>query len=93
MLREMDPEMFFTWKAFFTSNPWGERRDDLRAGTIAALIANVNRDSKKAPKPFTPEDFFPLLSKSKATRRGSRRPMMAEEWNAAKKQFKFHYGG
>lgn len=42
-------------------NPFlGPERGDLRAGIIASLIANVNRDAKKKPQPFTPVDFMPF---------------------------------
>jgi hypothetical protein len=37
--------------------------EDYRAGTIAAIIANVNR--KPESKAFEPADFFPLLPKTK----------------------------
>lgn len=33
---------------------------------LAALIANCNRDPKKRPTPFVPDDFNPLADKSKA---------------------------
>jgi hypothetical protein len=32
---------------------------DYRTGLVCAIIANVNRDSKKKPEPFTPQDFMP----------------------------------
>lgn len=38
-----------------------ERREDARFGQVAALIANVNRDSKQRPVPYHPSDFFPSL--------------------------------
>lgn len=40
-----------------------ERRSDLRAGILASLFANANRDSKKHPQPFAPWDFFPSIPK------------------------------
>lgn len=30
-----------------------------RTGVIASTIANANRDPKKRPKPFTPQEFMP----------------------------------
>lgn len=39
--------------------PWGEKVEDLRAGTVAAVIANVNRNAKAKPTPFVPADFTP----------------------------------
>lgn len=37
--------------------PWGERPAHLRAGIVAATIANVNRSKKS--RTFKPEDFMP----------------------------------
>ncbi len=38
--------------------PFGEMRDDLRMANQMALLANVNRNSKKTPKAFTAKDFM-----------------------------------
>jgi hypothetical protein len=32
--------------------------DDLRAGTIASMLANINRDTKARREPFGPLDFM-----------------------------------
>ena len=45
--------------AYYRIQPFGPARDDWRMGQIAATIANVYRDEKKHPQPFTPEDFIP----------------------------------
>lgn len=44
---------------------WEERqvREDLRAGYIATILANANRDTKKRPRPYQPWDFFPSLQR------------------------------
>ena len=34
----------------------------MRAGIITATIANVNRDAKRHPVGYKPEDFMPFLS-------------------------------
>lgn len=44
--------------AFYGLEPWGTGADDLRAGVVAATIANVNRDPAKTD-PFHAEDFVP----------------------------------
>lgn len=36
-----------------------EERADLRTAQIASLIANIYRDEKKKPAPYTPKDFMP----------------------------------
>lgn len=51
--------------AYSRIEPWGESRADLRAGIIASVIANVNRDSKT--KPFQASDFMPDFTKSEET--------------------------
>lgn len=38
-----------------------ERRADLRAGVIAACVANPYRNTSEHPRPFHPADFFPSL--------------------------------
>ena len=44
--------------AYSTVEPFGEYAEWLRAGIIAAVIANVNRNTKTS-KVYTPEDFMP----------------------------------
>lgn len=48
---------FGEWVAYFTIEPFGARIDDLRMGTVASVIANVNR-GKNTPA-FAPLDFVP----------------------------------
>lgn len=36
-----------------------DQKADRRAGEVVAMLANVNRDSKKRPKPWTWLDVFP----------------------------------
>jgi hypothetical protein len=45
--------------AYFSIDPFGEERSDLRAGIVASTIANANRDSKQRRRPYTPQDFMP----------------------------------
>lgn len=58
-MREVDSAEFAEWMAFAAWEPFGPEREDQRAGMIAALIANVNRDSSKRSEPYEVEDFFP----------------------------------
>lgn len=39
-----------------------QRRQDLRAGQICTMLAEVNRDRNKRARPYTPADFFPSLA-------------------------------
>lgn len=52
---------FAEWVAFAQLEPFGSSREDTRAGVVAALIANVNRDAEKRATPFEPADFFSNL--------------------------------
>lgn len=57
MLDRMSAREFAAWVVFDRQvEPIGDRRADLRAGGIAATIANVFRDEKKKREPFTPEE-------------------------------------
>lgn len=68
------------WFQYAEVEPFGEYRADLRSGTVAAVIANTNRDPKKRPRPFTPSDFMPEFGKPQET--GPRRKPLTdpEEW-------------
>jgi hypothetical protein len=57
--REISSPEFTEWMAYSIWEPFGPEREDQRAGMIAALIANVNRDSSKRSEPYDVEDFFP----------------------------------
>ncbi len=54
-----------------------------RAGLICSVIANVNRDPKKKPEPFTPSDFMPQTKK--VTKEMSQDDLLEQMrlWNAA----------
>lgn len=39
--------------------PWGSHYDDLRAGTVAAMVANVHRNERVRPEPFEALEFIP----------------------------------
>ena len=41
--------------------PYGEEQGYRQAAIICSVIANVNRDAKKRPRPFIAEDFLPLF--------------------------------
>jgi len=49
---------FTEWMAFYELEPFGDIIADLRHGTAAALLANINRDSKSRPEQYTAEDFI-----------------------------------
>lgn len=57
--REIDSREFAEWMAYANVEPFGPLREDQRAGVVAAILANVNRDSEARPEPFTVDEFFP----------------------------------
>lgn len=50
------------WRIEYNSNPWGERRMDLRFSRLMALYANAHR-GEGAPA-FDVEDFMPKFGES-----------------------------
>jgi hypothetical protein len=61
--REVSSAEFGEWIAYYSIEPFGDRIDDLRAGTIASVIANIHR-SKDTP-PFKPLDLLPWVKADK----------------------------
>lgn len=53
----MTANEFQEWKAFYLVEPFGNTREDQRAGVIAATIANTFK--KKSATRYKPADFFP----------------------------------
>ena len=48
-----------------------EEREWARASALLALVANVNRDRKQRPQPYTPDEFNPYSTKNRNRRKGS----------------------
>lgn len=46
------------WKRYAELEPFGSHYDDLRAGSIAAAVYNVNRDREKHPDPIGALELF-----------------------------------
>lgn len=58
MLRRMSSQELTDWQAYAAIEPFGEERADMRSALIASVLANVHRDPKKRPQPFTIDDFM-----------------------------------
>lgn len=56
----MSAAEFGIWQADYNRQPWGDFRTDLAGGMIASTLANVNRDVKQKPIPYSALDFMPL---------------------------------
>jgi len=50
---------FAEWWAYYSIDPFGELRADIRHAALMALLANVNRDAKLRPEPWTMAEFLP----------------------------------
>ena len=61
LLHTMSSKELVEWQAYYSIEPFGEERADLRAGIIASTIANVNRP--KGKKAYDAEDFMPKFDK------------------------------
>lgn len=57
---------FEEWLAYNAIDPIGLERADAAAGIVASVIANVNRDPKKKPDPFTAADFMPRYDRKRS---------------------------
>jgi len=54
---EISSAEFGEWIGYYSIEPFGDRIDDLRAGTVASTIANVHR-AKDTPA-YAPLDLIP----------------------------------
>lgn len=61
MLARMTAGQLTEWQAFFELEPFGDGRADLRAGVVAAAVANFAFGRAKDAKGFKPSDFFENL--------------------------------
>jgi hypothetical protein len=55
---EISSAEFTEWLAFYELEPFGDQVADMRHGTAAALLANINRNSEMRPEPFKARDFI-----------------------------------
>ena len=55
--------------------PLTPHRADWRAALVASMVANANRDAKKHPRPYSPEEFIPDWEKAA----GVKRPLTPRE--------------
>ena len=62
LLARVDSLELAEWMQFYGESPFGDERNDLQAGIIAATIANVNSGKGKA---FQPIDFMPYSAENK----------------------------
>lgn len=65
LLERTDSRELAEWQAFYALEPWGNEVEWLRFGTVASIIANVNRGRNR--RPFRPTDFVPKPPKEPQT--------------------------
>jgi hypothetical protein len=56
------------WIDFYQEEPFGSEPDFWRAGMVASVIANAQRDPKRKPEAFTPTDFMPVSKSQQKTK-------------------------
>lgn len=62
--RRMSVAEFRLWRAEYAREPWGEMRADLRAGTVAATVANyAGKMRDKAAPAARATEFMPFLER------------------------------
>lgn len=59
----MSAEEFSEWQAYYTLEPFGELRADLRSGVVASLLYNINRP--KTAEALSPADFMLFQEREK----------------------------
>lgn len=92
MLAQMSWSQYVAWTIYARMEPFGEERDDLRAGIIASTIANANRDSRRKPDPFKASDFMPKFGD--ATHGNTTRPITTKrQWADIKRTAKSYAAG
>ena len=57
VLQELSANEISEWQAYYMLEPWGD--DWRRSATIAAVLAEINRNAEERDEPFTVQDFMP----------------------------------
>lgn len=60
LYESMSAYEFSLWAAEYARNPWGEERDDYRAGVIASAVVNISGKMIKRGSETKPKDFMPF---------------------------------
>lgn len=55
----MDATEFMQWRIYGSMEPLADERFDIHVARMLSMVANIYRDSSKAPKPFPVGDFMP----------------------------------
>lgn len=81
----MSYSQYVGWQEYYGREPFGEQRADLRAGIVASVIANVNRDSSSKPEPYHADDFIPKFGDD--AREAESKPLVSnDDWSEIKRK-------
>jgi len=58
------------WRAYYELEPFGELVADQRHGISQSVATNLQRDPKRQPQPYTPEDFIPWHEQHRRSTKG-----------------------
>lgn len=82
----MTMQQLVEWVAYSELEPWGDEREDLRAGIVAATIHNCHVTRKQDAK--GPDAFMPKLGVAHRRAAKEKPVTTAEGWAAFKGKFK-----
>ena len=92
MLQDMTWGQLVGWHEYSLIEPFGEERRDLRMGTLAAILVNVNK--KRTAKAAVPSDFILDFTTAKKVKAAKREPITKPStWQRVKNMAKVMMGG
>ncbi len=56
--QRVDSREFCEWVVYLRNHPLVGDRVDLNGALVASTLVNINRDTKKKPKPYSIQDFL-----------------------------------
>lgn len=89
LLRSLSLRELRDWRAYADLEPFDETRADYRAASIVWAVVNMNRDTKKKPRPWPLKDF--LLKFGEAMEQQQRKGKTPAELLAIAKQITRDY--
>lgn len=57
-INQMPATEYLGWQEFYTLEPWGLRPQDAMHAHAISVLANINRNEKERPEPFSLKDFL-----------------------------------
>ena len=86
-MQEIDSEEFSWWLAYAQVEPFPSEKAELGSAMISSVVANVNRDSKRKPEPFTLKDFMLDFGGDKEDKRKKQRAAVGKKFKQWIKQW------